>query len=79
MPNQFRLLTFVFAYILLLEIREALPRSERNISVQTLLMRFIKVGALVQITTHAVKFRLSISHPWQSAFISCAHRLQVAA
>jgi hypothetical protein len=75
LPNQFRLLMHVCAYILMLETRRHLPRSTRNISIQTLLLRFIKIGALIRETSRAVHFCLSSNHPWQHDFFECASRL----
>jgi hypothetical protein len=78
LPNQFRLLMHVCAYMLTLETRRALPRSARNISVQSLLLRFIKIGALVRETSRAVRFCLSGVHPWQEDFFDCARNLGAA-
>ena len=78
LPNQFRLLSFVCAYILTLETRRALPSSARNISVQTLLLRFIKIGAQIRETSRAVRFCLSGVYPWQNEFFQCARNLGAA-
>jgi hypothetical protein len=78
LPNQFRLLMHVCAYILTLETRLALPRTARNISVQTLMNRFVKVGAVVRETSRAVRFCLSRTYPWMDDFLQCARNLGAA-
>lgn len=78
LPNQFRLLQFLLAYVLLLEVRNALPRPVRKMSVHTLLLRFIKIGTLIQRTTRAFRIRMSSSHPWKDDFYECLWRLQRA-
>ncbi len=47
LANRFRLLMHTFAYVLLHEVRNACPWSERHMSFNTLKLRFIKVAVLV--------------------------------
>ncbi|MGA2877104.1 MAG: IS1380 family transposase [Candidatus Micrarchaeaceae archaeon] len=73
--NRFRLLMHTFAYILLHTVREACPWSERQISFNTLILRFIKVA--VQVTESARRILLSwpTSYPAQQAFARIHLRL----
>lgn len=64
--NQFRLLLYTFAYVLLWEIRRKakLPHS----TVETIRLQLIKVGVLVKETARKVKLSLASNHPWQEPF-----------
>jgi hypothetical protein len=66
--NQFRLLLHVFAYLLLREIRNKLPSKTANISVQTVMQRFIKIGVLVKETTRKIWLHYSSGYPAQLEF-----------
>lgn len=63
--NQFRLLLHVLAYILLRELRNHLSPSERAISIDTLMLRLIKVGAVVRETARRISLQLAAAFPWQ--------------
>jgi hypothetical protein len=73
--NQFRLLLHVFAYLLLREIRNKLPSKTTNISVQTVMQRFIKIGVLVKETTRKIWLHYSSGYPAQLEFTAISKRL----
>jgi len=73
--NQFRLLLHTFAYILLLVVRNAGPASERHISVESLMLRIIKVGVQIRETARRIYLSWTSSHPWQEAFAYTHARL----
>jgi len=64
--NQFRLLLHAFAYILMWEIRQAI--HEPFTTVETIRIRFIKVGVIVKETASKVILKLAKHHPWQNDF-----------
>lgn len=79
MANQYTLLMHLFAYAMQIELREALPRSERRISTATLRNRFLKIAAQIRFTTRCIRFRWSSSHPYQAQFRILLTRLRAAA
>lgn len=77
--NQFTLLMHLFAYAMQIELREALPRSERRISMETLRNRFLKIAAQISFTTRCTRIRWSGSHPYQDQFRRLLTRLRAVA
>jgi hypothetical protein len=77
--NQFTLLMHLFSYAMQIELREALPRSERCISTATLRSRFFKIAAQIRFTTRSTRIRWSSSHPYQAQFRTLLARLRTAA
>jgi len=75
LPNQFRLLMHTFAYILLDELKNQIPKRSANLSLQTIRLQLIKVGAIVIETARMVRLRWSSHCPWQSSFELIALRL----
>jgi len=71
--NQFRLLLHAFAYILMGEIRTAacMPFS----TVETIRIRFLKVGVLVCERARTVSLKLASHHPWADPFRHAWHAL----
>lgn len=66
--NQFRLLEHVFAYIMLRELRERLPKGSANVSIQTLVLQFIKIGVLVQESIRRITLHWTSSYPRSQTF-----------
>ena len=64
--NQLRLLLHTFAYILLWEIRR--KAQMRHITIETVRLQLIKIGALVKETARKVQLHLASEHPWQQQF-----------
>jgi hypothetical protein len=79
LPNQFKLTMHLFAYAMQIELRQALPASERHISTETLRRRFLKIAGQVRRTTRGTRIRWSSSHPHQQQFRSLIDRLRPAA
>lgn len=77
-PNQFRLLLHVFTYILLRELRNRLSPSERSISIDTLMLRMIKVGAVVRETARRISIQLASAFPWQNQYRYTHLRLRLS-
>lgn len=75
--NQFRLLLHTFAYALLWELRSNLPHDDRGISVNTVILRLIKVGATVVEKARKVLIELPSSYPWQYLFRYAYIRLRL--
>jgi hypothetical protein len=75
LPNQFRLLLHTFAYILLDELKNRIPKKSVNLSLQTIRLRLIKVGVIVIETARMVRLQWSSHCPWQSSFELVALRL----
>ena len=74
--NQFRLLLHTFAYILLDAVRRAGPAKDRRISLNTLQLRLIKLAVRVTETARKISLSWAAAHPWQTAFLYTAARLQ---
>ncbi len=72
--NQFRLLLHSFAYILLLKLRASLP-TKQELSIETIRLRFLKVGVLVKATARKIWLHWASGYPWQYEFGSIAARL----
>lgn len=70
--NQFRLLEYVFAYILLRELRDRLPKTDSRVSIQTIVLHFIKIGVLVKESVRRVALHWASSYPRQQEFIALA-------
>lgn len=66
--NRFRLLMHAFAYVLLNEIRERLPKRLITISLQTVRLRLIKIGVVVYEQARRVRLRLASRSPSQFLF-----------
>jgi hypothetical protein len=64
--NQFRLLEHVFAYILLWEIKNA--AKQPFATMESVRLRFIKIGVLVSETAQRVSLKLASHHPWIDDF-----------
>jgi len=75
--NQFRLLMHVFTYILLHEVRQSGPPSERHITLNTVRLRLIKVAVQVEETARRIFLRWTSSYPWQQAFLYTADNLKL--
>lgn len=60
--NQFRLLLHVFAYTLMWEIRNAVRTPFTTM--ETIRIKFIKIGAIVKEMASKVSLRLASYHPW---------------
>jgi hypothetical protein len=76
-PNQFRLLLHCFAYILLKEVRDFVPRKTNLLSVNTIQMRFFKIGVLVRETVRRICLQWSSAYPWKQDFIRLTQSLQL--
>lgn len=66
--NQFRLLQFVFAYILLREVREKLSANMRTISIEQLILRFVRIAVRVEESARRISFHWPDSYPWKAEF-----------
>lgn len=66
--NQFRLLEHVFAYILLHELRLRLPKESSNVSIQILVLQFIKIGVLVKESVRRITLHWTSSYPRSQTF-----------
>ncbi|QQR55702.1 MAG: IS1380 family transposase [Candidatus Melainabacteria bacterium] len=66
--NQFRLLEYTFAYILLRELRERLSKNESRISIQTFVLQFIKIGVLVRESVRRISLHWTSAYPRQQSF-----------
>lgn len=75
--NQFRLLLHVFSYILLRELRNRLSPSERAISIDTLMLRLIKVGAVIRENARRISIQLASTFPWQNQYRYADLRLRL--
>lgn len=71
--NQFRLLEHAFAYILLRELRDRLSRKEAKLSIQQLILQFIKIGVLVRESVRRVSLHWTSSYPRQQSFAALAN------
>ena len=77
--NQFTLMMHLFAYAMQIELRQALPKSERNISTETLRSRFLKIAAQIRHTARGIRIRWSSNHPYQGQFRTLLDRLRSTA
>lgn len=66
--NQFRLLEHVFAYILLHELRERVSWNYPNVSIQTFVLQFIKIGVLVKESVRRIALHWTSSYPRAQTF-----------
>jgi hypothetical protein len=64
--NQFRLLLFAFAYALLWEVRR--KAEARHSTVETIRLRYIKIGVIIKSTASKIRLSLPSAHPWQNDF-----------
>jgi hypothetical protein len=71
--NQFRLFLHVFAYILLWEIKSSVKTPYAT--VESIRIKFLKIGVLVKETASRVILRLAHHHPWVPDFQLAWHRL----
>lgn len=67
--NQFRLLEHALAYILLLTVREPLVDSWGAISIDQVVLKFIRIGALISESARRLVIRWSSAYPWQYHFV----------
>lgn len=75
--NQFRLLEFVFAYILLREVRENLSANMRTISIEQLILRFIRIAVRVDESVRRIRFHWPTSYPWKADFVAVSAALSI--
>jgi hypothetical protein len=73
--NQFRLLMHTFAYILMDQLKFLLPGEQRNATTETVRIKLIKIGVVVQETARKVILHWSSHCPWESQFKTVALRL----
>lgn len=66
--NQFRLLEYTFAYILLRELRERLSKKESKISIQNFVIQYIKIGVLVRESVRRISLHWTSAYPRQQSF-----------
>lgn len=78
LANQFTLLMHLFAYALQIELRQALPSSERHVSTDTIRRRLLNIAGQVRQTTRGTRIRWSSSHPHQQQFRNLLNRLRIA-
>lgn len=64
--NQFRLLEHVFAYILLWQIKNAVKQPFTTM--ESVKLKFIKIGVLVRETANKVILSMASHHPWIDDF-----------
>lgn len=76
-PNQFRLLLHCFAYSLLNEVRDFVPRKTKILSVNTIQIRFFKIGVLVRETARRILMQWSTTYPWKQDLILLTQSLQL--
>ena len=77
-PNQWRVLLSGLAYVLMDSIRRiALNGTElERATVQTLRLKLVKIGCLIERKRTRVRIRLSAACPIKALFIACAQRLR---
>ena len=75
--NQFRLLLFSLAYVLMETIRRlALHDTElAHAQVGTLRLKLLKIGAIILRNMRRIRFLLSSAFPYQNLFYAAAKRL----
>jgi hypothetical protein len=73
--NQFRLLMHTFAYILLDQLSLLLPKESRKGSTETVRLKLIKIGVVVQETARKILLHWSSHCPWETQFRFVALRL----
>ena len=71
--NQLRVLLTATAYVLFQEMRwRAARHSGQRLSVGTLRIRLIKIGARIECSVRRIVVHLAESHPWRSEWIQLA-------
>lgn len=79
LANQYTLMMHLFAFAMQIELREALPASQRGIATGTIRDRFLKIAAQIRSTTRGTRIRWSSSHPYQDQFRLLLSRLRSSA
>jgi hypothetical protein len=74
--NQFRLLLHTFAYILMQKLSELVSAQAPRMSVNTVRLRFLKIGVLVKETSRKIWLHWTSHYPWQSQFNYLTLKLQ---
>lgn len=73
--NQFRLLEHVLSYILLLTVRDSIPKSFGPVSIDQVILKFIRIGVLVRESTRRIRLQWTSSFPWKQEFFALANVL----
>lgn len=76
--NELRLLLFACAYQLLHELRRRARGQLRNVRIDTLRLRFLRVPASVSQTARRLWVRISAAFPWRNDWLRLAHAVGAA-
>ena len=77
--NQFRLLLYLAAYLLLFHLRQHLAGTElAHAQVETLRLRLLKIGARVKETARCVWLQLASAYPWRALWLELLARLRAS-
>lgn len=73
--NQFRLLLHGLAYLLLIQLRDLLPKPWQKVSVVGIRNAFLKVAAQIQEARNRIEIRWTSGYRWKSTFFVLCKRL----
>jgi hypothetical protein len=79
LPNQVRLMMHLLSYAMQIELRQALPRCDRNISTETFRSRYLKIAAQIRLSDRSTRIRWSSSNQYQLQFRYLIDRLRRSA
>lgn len=75
-PNQFRLLEYALAYLLLFKLRELLPDQCRRTSLGSIRDNIIKVAVVVRELTHVIRLQWTSHYFWRKPFLHVCQQLE---